>query len=156
MFGIKTKEQRVKEQRERILEKYIYECRKLGFTDKVIIDKLKTINAPNEFLVKHFELNDLQEVNKQTMPKPIKEKDYEEEDDEVVETEEEQEDSRDEDDDNEEEVEEEHEEKPKKKIVKKEETKEKQPEVNMQQLIDVLQNQEQRIRNIEATLFRRL
>lgn len=137
----KTKEETIEEERERLLKKYILECRKLGFKDSIIIERLRTIKVPEQFLQDNFQLNLIkQEV---TMPKP-KEEDYEEEDQEIEESEE--------DSDEAEEDSEEAEEKPKKKVVrtaKKEE--EEPPKVS---IIDIVRNHEERIRNLESAIFR--
>ena len=133
MFGIKRKDKK-----EKVLEQYIKECRKLGFSDDVILRKLRSIDVSNDFLNKHFKINLLREViNK--MPKVTKEED---EDDEITE----------ETEDEEVESEEDEDEPKKKKLVKpvKRETEE-EPKITIEQ---VLRNHEDRLRTIEASLFR--
>ena len=144
IFKRKTQEERIAEEREKILNNYVKECKSLGLSDDVILQKLITINVPEEDLKKSFnediikEAIDYQIKQKEVinMPKETQEEDYEELADEETE-------------DEEEDKEEPEEEKPKKKVV--EQKKEIKKEVS---LADILQNIDARLTAVESSLFR--
>lgn len=151
IFKRRTVEEKIELERERILEKYIKECRKAGFLDETILKKLRTINVSEEFLNKHFqnylikevinsEIKSKQEVN--PMPKQ-KEQDFEDEDQEIESNDEESEEDSEESDE---------EEKPK--PVKKEKTEKKETKEPEITIADVLRNHEQRLSVLEASMFR--
>ena len=123
-----------------IMENYIREAKRLGYSERAIMRQFVNKGYPNELIMEAFELNLEQEVK---MAK--KKEDYEDEEDEEEEDSEEDEEELDE--------EEEEETKSRKKSTKKSKEEPKERPVTIQ---DVLANHEQRLAQLEAKLFRML
>jgi hypothetical protein len=131
MWKLFKKKEEVKDNRkEIILTEYITELRRLGFTDEQIVKKFQEKNYPKEFIDYLLQLK--QEVKQ--MPKEDTELEEESEDDEEV---------SDEELEDEEEV-----------VVKPKKVEKKVVEEAKVTLDEVLQSLNQRISNIEASIYR--